>query len=77
MNNFHSLRQSEQTVVEFNIKGLQERPGGMCTSAWQDKVTSGYCTYYEDTPQFHKRVTTSTAHGGILKSHYLKAFILP
>ena len=60
-------------------KGLQERPGGLCTSAWWDLISSGQsqCTYYQDTPQFHKRLVTSTAHGGILEESYLKAFVMP
>jgi len=62
-----------------DIEGLQERPGGLCTSAWWDLISSGQsqCTYYQDTPQFHKRLVTSTAHGGILEESYLKAFVMP
>jgi len=62
-----------------DIEGLQERPGGLCKSAWWDLIIFGssQCTYYQDTPQFYKRVVTSTAHGGILDGDHLKAFVMP
>ena len=35
------------------------------------------CDYYIDTPQFNKRLVTSTAHGGIIEWDHLKAFVMP
>jgi hypothetical protein len=62
-----------------DIEGLQERPGGICTSSFWNDILSGQsqCNYYADTPQFNKRLVTSPAHGGILENDHLKAFVMP
>ena len=60
-----------------DIFGIQETPGGLCSSEyWSDIETNQMgCTYYEDHPQFRKRLMTEPDPQGILRLRYsMKAF---
>ena len=62
-----------------DIFGVQEIPGGLCSSeSWSDIETNQMaCSYYEDHPQFKKRLTTEVDPEGILGLRYsMKAFYL-
>jgi len=62
-----------------DIFGIQETPGGLCSSdSWSDIESNQMsCSFYEDHPQFKKRLMTEADPQGILRKRYsMKAFYL-
>ena len=62
-----------------DIFGVQEAPGGLCSSELWSGIEENQmpCSYYEDHPQFKKRLMTETDPQGVLGlRHGLKTFYL-